>query len=517
MKSRKSLLINLTPSCVYRFVHGGEIPLSGKSGFVNFEEASFIEIRSFGDYTKPFSKREECEISDISREWISDFLLREDLGEVKVIVSSDFTEIVGSENLINSLLSYSRCKVERFSLKEETRQCLLGLRNYSGTLSELGQKMAFLSFKKSKSCLVIADEHLILDSEQMNFGIQDEAEVIASLFPLDASERQVLEAADVIKGKLPEFLKYKFSSGSVPLLCLDENLSRLLIKVLRRNIVTQKLPIALLSEFVGQLFRSGMRYLSEFESVSSSNAAYVASIFISLHEICKEFGVENLLLSPDTRAKGFVLNEFIEKGELRNEFPGHLNDWKRSAREVLLRWDPANLVPAMQTAELSSKLISATEELLPMFSANDIKLLWLCSFLYSSLHKVNSSLAIDLVSEIYGLNFEEVRFIVFTIFCAATENISERSQHLDALSPAMRVVNRKLFPLIQMANSLNISGNSPIQDVKFSGKPNSNDLLMRIAPRFGKSLNLELAQLNRVKRNLESSFQQKLDIEVSKI
>ena len=513
----KCVLLYLTPSCIYKTVYS--LDFSGEN-IVKFDIANLVELRFFVEHNKEFSKREQCEIIDITKEWFNEFLSKNELSSVttkescncQILLSSDFLRTTGSKSILETMENYLKVKSEKFSIEEETRQAFLGVKQYALNLSGANYGIGVLNIKQFETCVLSGDANNTRELICENFGIQNVCDFVSST--VKAKEKLTEEILIYLDSNLKYLTDNILLSGNIKILALDEDSSRLLIHVLNKKILTQKIPSAEIIEIADNLINQGSNFLKSIECINSENIVYATSYLLLISRLVKNLQADICVISPDDRFKGFIIHKGLESGRLKNSLPGHFAEWKNKAKKLLLNSCPEKVINSMQCANICTQLVNSSEGLLHMWNEKEKKFLWLSSFFFSFLKGKPKYLAIDFLSKVYCLSLEDCEFIFVIINFASTSQLSEQSEIIELIPVEKRALVKRLACFVQMASSLDITARGCIERVEIKASSEVLSGIKICLKSNSADLSPEIVQLGSCKKNFEKNFEQTMQVEL---
>lgn len=540
MHPKKCLVIYFAPNYLRRclLVHS-----NSPDNAVNLEEDEIVELYAndsmYSSPTKPFSKREQFQILDRLRDWLKDIEKKNksdsagdgqiklhtlaqdknlDVGlkpdekvEVKLLAANNLQSIEGVSSILESLKAQFGIEPIYFSSHEAARQAFIGAKpnlvNY-----RQNSRLVHLSLEKDKTILVLGDFYRQDKSIQIDFGIQQVAETIATLRKSNQLDSLIL----FVKANLYRFIEKARFFGKPQLVTFDDHSARLLTQSLSVDQRAQRVNAEWIQQLCSKVIDSDFQYLNSSTSwVSTESLDYTSAHLILLSFLLEGLGANVCSLDKDCRLRGYVLDQLIEDNhELAEQYIAHQNDWKRSAQETLIRLNPLDFSRASQIALLANKIFSSTHGWLHLWSPHDYKILWLSALFSGTLSKQSLDVSSHILSELEGINRLDCQIIASTIGLSCTSNLSLQSKYLDTLPAENRGNVRKMASVIQLAKALDVTGRSAVQDLKVEAKPKSPDkAILKIFPRL--NANPELIQVEVLKRSFENQFEQKLELEIA--
>ncbi|MDJ0625010.1 MAG: hypothetical protein QNJ31_01425 [Candidatus Caenarcaniphilales bacterium] len=517
MVEEKSLVIYFAPNylrkALVNFNPESETPLE-------LQEESFLELYSsnsmYSQPSKPFSKREQCNIVDTMRKWIKEIekdnqnLSSKEQIKVEFITHPLIDSIEGTKFILDSLQAQLGIEVEKFSSKESSRQSFLGIKSNLPNFRPTA-KICHVNVCKEHIDLVFGDIHKLDQIIQINFGTQQIAELIASLRKKHDQESLTL----FVKANLYRYIEQVKFYGKPHLITFDENTASLISQALSKDLKTQRVNADWIQQLSYKVIDSESQYLnSKADWVSSDALDYVSAHIILVGFLLEGLGTSTCSLDSDSRIKGYILDKQIQNGTFEEENSNHKYDWRRSAHEKLIHLNPKDFSRATQLGILIDKIFDSTQGWLHLWDARTKKILWLSAFFSGSLSQMEPELALKVIKDVEGINLFDCKLITCTVAISCTTNLFGQSKYLDLLPPEHRSVVRKLASIVQIVKALDVTGRSAVQDVKLIAKPKSPDtVILQVTPRLNSSP--ELIQLNILKKTFENQFDQKLEVEIS--
>lgn len=482
----------------------------------------FVELYSsdsmYSQPTKPFSKREQCHISDTIRAWVKDIekqnrdLSERDQIKIELITHPLIESIEGSSSVLSNLKSHLGLESEECTSIESSRQSFLGAKS---NLSNLRQnaKICHINVSKDHVDLVLGDINKLDQSIQINFGAQQIAESISALRRNYDHESLAL----FVKSNLYKYVEQVRFYGKPQIITFDENTARLLSQALSKDLKTQRVNADWIQQLCYKIIDSESQYLnSKFDWIGSDSIDYVSAHIILIGFLLEGLGTSICSLDTESRIRGLVIDKQVEDGQLEGLFASHKYDWKKSAQDKLIHLNPKDFSRATQLANLADKIYSSTYGWLHLWEEKYKKILWLSAFFSGTLSNIEPELAQKIIHQLQGISLMDSKLVSCTIAISCTTNLSGQSKYLDLLPAEHRSTVRKMASIIQIVKALDITGRSAVQDVKLEAKPKSPDkLILRVFPRLNSSP--ELIQLNILKKTFENQFEQKVEVEVAGI
>jgi len=468
----------------------------------------------FSSPSKPFSKRDQFQIIDKIRDWLKEKTnntLNDSSVQVRLLLSSNLQGVDGAKAVLEALKAQFGLEAEEVSPAEAARQSFIGAKpnlvNY-----RQNSRLVHMSIKRDKTILVLGDLYKQDKSIQIEFGIQQVADSIATLRKTHQMDSLVL----FVKANLYRFVEKARFFGKPQLVTFDEQTASLLSRALSVNQQMHRVNAEWVQQLCSKLIDSDFQYLNSGSSWISADALD----YVSAHLILSSFLLEGLgatvcSLDKDCRVRGYVLDQMIQSdGDLLEQYLAHRLDWKRSAQDLLIRFNPLEFSRASQMALLASKIFSSTANWLHLWTAREHKILWISAFFSSTFAHQSLELAIKTLSELEGVSLLECRLIASTIALSFANNLSVQSKYLEALPPELRVNAKKMASVLQLARALDVTGRSAVQDLRIEAKPKAPDRsILKVYPRLNAVP--ELIQVEVLKRSFENQFEQKLEVELA--
>ena len=364
----KYLLIYLTPTCIYKCIYdfGGE----DSDNPINFEEISLIELKKFAMPSKCLSGREQYEIIDIVRNWSRGFAetYQDPMHKAYLLLSDNLRHTLLSETTLSTLATSLGEEIEEYSPAEANRQAFLALKEYFLELTPNASRILLLNLNPMQTTLLLNEDSSIEQVIEDNFGIEHVHTFLQNFIKKDAPKESL---AQYIKANLAQLVGCNLLNTANHLVAVDEETSRLVLRILDKEIYSQRIETSELRAVADQIIDSNCQHLSQLSYIEEDSVLYCSAYLILLTNVLEELNISSIVVSPEQRLKGHVCHKLLDAGISTNNLSMHAMDWQAKARELLLQYSPNNIAQAMQMGYLSQVVFDRTHELLHTWSAKE--------------------------------------------------------------------------------------------------------------------------------------------------
>ncbi|MDX1918464.1 MAG: hypothetical protein SFT81_04925 [Candidatus Caenarcaniphilales bacterium] len=476
--------------------------------FFSFEEKGQAEIRPLGMSQKVMSKREQYLINDTVRNWVKNRPLETE-GKSQLVIPESVIRTEGMDYVISLLSSHTGIEPKVFSFEEENRQSFLGFKQLLNN-NRPNARLLYLNMVDLETGLVIGDALRLEKILNIDLGIQQVSEAIYSL----RKSKQIDSMSLFIKANLFRFIEQARLYSKPQLIGLSENISRLLVKVLGHNPSINRISTDSVHQLAQRIVESDFQYLSQNCFVEPEALEYASATLILLGYLLEGLGGQTCILSHNAHLYGYFLNELMSEGVQLNPYYEHYFDWRTSSRELLLRLSPEDLSRSFQLSNIGEKLFVTMRGKLHEWGETEKRILWLSCFFCIPLYDTPPEVSGEILSRVYGINKREVGLIICIINLSSMNGLTGQSRFLESVDPADRGLARKLASLVQISKGLDITGRSAISSVSIEGSPHEK-MVLKVFSRLDPSP--ELIQVQILKKNLESQFDQRIELVVDKV
>lgn len=461
---------------------------------------------------KAFTRKEQLEINDLVRDWLKDIEKQnkhnQEKIQIQLIASNDFCALEGSDAVLDSLKAQFGLEAALFSSVESSRQAFMGLKkNLFGYRPN--SRLAYISIEKNQTVLVFGDLYKQDKIIQIGLGVQQINDYIVSL----KKNEQLNSLPLFVKANLYHFIEQARFFGKPQLICFDENTIHLLLKTLASESKSQRVSIECIQQLCSKIIDSEFEYLNHLNWLSTEALRSNSAHLILASFIAEGLAATTCALDTECRLKGYLINNLLEEDKLKEQFLGHVYDWKKSAQEILMRFNPISFSRSAQLALLASRIFDSGHGLLHNWSEKEKKLIWISAFFYTFLSQ--NSFNTEIIFSLQGISQLNARLILAIIGLASLPDFTGQSKYLDPLPAEYRSLVRKLASMLQIAKALDITGRSAIQNIVLEAKARSPEkIVLKVFPRLNPAP--ELIQVNILKKVFENQFEQKLEVELAK-
>ncbi len=468
------------------------------------------ELCSIYEGIKLFTRKEQLEINDLMRDWLKDLEKQnkqeDEKIQVQLMASQDFYNTEGSKGILDSIKAQFGLETVLFSSVESARQSFMGLKkSLFGYRSN--SRLAYISIEKNKTVLVFGDLYKQDKIIQIDLGVQQITDYIVSL-----KKNEQLESLPLfVKANLYHFIEQARFFGKPQLICFDENTTHLLLKTLASESKSQRVSTECIQQLCSKIIDSGFQYLNNLNWLSSEALNSNSAHLILASFIAEGLSATTCALDTECRFKGLIIDKLLDEDKLKEQFLGHVYDWKKSAQEILMRFNPISFSRSAQLALLAARVFDSGHGWLHNWGEKERKLIWLSGFFYTFLSQNTSGS--EIIFNLQGISYLDSQLITAIINLTSLPDFTGQSKYLDPLLPEYRGLVRKLASMVQIAKALDITGRSAIQNISLEAKPRCPEkIILKIFPRLNPMP--ELIQVNILKKVFENQFEQKLEIEL---
>ena len=489
---------------------------SSDGGILELDKEDFIETYTagslFGSESKPLSKKEHFEISDLFKSWIKSLEAKSNYeqSEIQFLVSPYIKDTEGGTVLLNHLDTQLGIKPISFSPSEQSRLSFIGLKH--GALGyRVNSRLLHINIEKDKIHLVFGDLHKQDKIIEIDFGIEQIAESIASLRKSGEMDTLIF----LIKSNLYKFIEQARLFGKPQLIGFDEVTARLLSQILSRDSKVQRVNASSIQHLCYKMIDSNFSYWNGLNTINSESTDYASARAVLAGFILEGLGGITCTFQTDNFIKGYFIDKLlVNDGLLQDQFSGHSLDWQKSAHDSLMRFNPGDFSRSCQLAFLSSKLFDSSYGWLHSWSRKQKNILWLSAFFHHTFSRLSSELTFQVISQLQGISQIEAQLVTSIIALSSFTGSIKQSKYLDVLPTELQPIARKMSALVQTAKALDISGRSAVLNAKLEGKPNSsNNVILKVFPRLDPKP--EIIQVKSLKKSFESQFDQKMEVEIA--
>lgn len=496
----KTLLIYLSSSslyqCVYEFTDNN----------CQILEASLIDLCDLYSCKEYITSRDQVEIINILKQWKKEYSSEE--YNTELILSSNFRSLLPSESFIQDIESIAGTQVTEFSSQEYARQSCLSLREFADIPAT--KQIIYFNFSQSNllafTSLGDITESVISD----NSGIEKTSQFIQNSLKNKNYQQDIQE---YIYGQLIPFVNsLTVSMHQESSILLDENISRLLLNILNKDIQTQSINTSEIISVASDMINEEFNLLKYKEIIEEDNFFQSAAQIIILKVLVEKLNIKSIIVSPEQRIKGYLCQKALSNNLQLNHLGCYLEDWKKSAQLLAIQADPLNFNNSLHTAKLTADIFGTSKNIIHQFNYQDYTIVYLSALFCNALKNKPEIQVYSILEQVANISKQDMKLVYVLMKFASEDSMYERSKYLDIIPVKDRLKVRQLTSILKLAQSLNITRQQSIGLVSVQESIEKNNLILYIQPQA--NISVEMSQFEQDKKDFEINFGKTLELKV---
>lgn len=506
MINSKTLLIYLSPSslyqCVYEFVRDTE---QNKTN-CQILEASLMDLCDLYSCKEYITSRDQVEILNILRQWQKEYSTEN--YKVELILSSNFRELLPSELFIQDIENIFGVEVKEFSSTEYAYQSCLSLREFASVQSD--KQIIYFNFSQNNILALTNVGDFTETFVNNSAGIEKISQFIQNSLK-NNNYKQSFQ--DYINGQLiPLVNSLQLAMHQESNILLDENMSRLLLNVLEKDIQTQSINASEIIEIAEGMINDEFSSLKHKEIIEEDNFFQSAAQIIILKFLIEKLNIKSVIVSPEQRIKGYLCQKALGNNITLSSLDSYSNQWKKSAQLLNIQIDSLNFNNSLHTVKLTEDIYLSGRDIVHSFDYADFRVLYVAGLFFEVFRNKSKVQVYAELEKVLGLSKQDMNLIYVLIKFVAEDSMYERSKYLDLIPVKDRLKVRQLTSVLKLAQSLNITKQQAIGQITIQQSTEGNNILFYVQPRA--NISTEMSRFEQDKKDFEVNFSKSLEMKV---